>query len=141
MPKGALLHAHLDATVIASILLELALKEAALHVRIAEPLTEQNIGTLLPEFLALPVDSYNHDGSSLTSSDYVSKTWVGLARARETFDPSLGGPKGFDQWAIDAMMIRPAEAYGTHNTVNKVLSHAVRIPCVLWPKIMINGFV
>lgn len=120
MPKGALLHAHLDATVNASLLLELALKEPAIHVRVAEQLTGQNIGSLLPEFLGLPAHSYSHDGTSLTSSDYIPNTWVGINRARETFDPSLGGPEGFDQWVIGAMMIHPAEAYGTHNTVYKV---------------------
>ncbi|KXN92283.1 Adenosine deaminase CECR1-A [Leucoagaricus sp. SymC.cos] len=120
MPKGALLHAHLDATVDASYLLELALKEPAIHVRVPEPLTAQNIGTTLPEFQPLPVESYNFESVSLTSSAYTANTWVSIARARETFDPSLGGPAGFDKWVIDAMMIRPSEAYGTHNTVYKI---------------------
>jgi adenosine deaminase CECR1 len=120
MPKGALLHAHFDATVNASYLLEMALKEHAIHVRTPEPLTAQNIGSILPEFEPLPAEFYNFADTSLTSSAYVGNTWVNIARARETFDLALGGPEGFDKWVIDAMMIRPAEAYGTHNTVNKV---------------------
>ncbi|KAF9448874.1 Metallo-dependent hydrolase [Macrolepiota fuliginosa MF-IS2] len=119
MPKGALLHAHLDATVNVSLLYELALKEQAIHVRIPEQLTAANIGSVLPEFRGLPAKSYGLDGISLTSSAYTPNTWVNIARARETFDTSLGGPEGFDKWVLDAMTIRPDEAYGTHNTVYK----------------------
>lgn len=121
MPKGALLHAHFDATVDASFLLKLALKEPAIHVRVPEPLTVQNIGTILPEFQPLTIESYDlDDASSLTSSAYIPNTWVNIAKAKENFDITLGGPEGFNKWVIDSMMIRPAEAYGTHNTVYKV---------------------
>ncbi|KAG6862093.1 hypothetical protein C0995_007223 [Termitomyces sp. Mi166 len=54
MPKGALLHCHLDATVNAAVLLKLALKQPALHVRVPKQLTAATIGSLLPTFKALP---------------------------------------------------------------------------------------
>lgn len=91
-----------------------------MHVRIPERLTAQNIDSTLPEFSALPIESHNLQGPGLTSPDYNPNTWINIARVRETFDLRLGGPEGFDKWAIDAMMIRPDEAYGTHNTVSKV---------------------
>lgn len=120
MPKGALLHAHFDGTVNTSFLLKLALEQPAIHVRVPEPLTAQNISSILPEFQPLPAQSFNLQGPSLTSSDYTTNTWVNIATAREQFDKSLGGPEGFDKWVIDSMMISPAEAYGTHNTVYKI---------------------
>ena len=43
--------------------------------------------------------------------------------ARETFSPELGGPEGFDKWYVGATTINPAEAYGTHKTVTKVIHH------------------
>jgi adenosine deaminase CECR1 len=118
MPKGALLHSHFDATVDVSFLLEIALKEPAMHVRVAEPLTAQTIGSILPQFSALPAEFHNFQGPNLTSENYTPNTWVNIAKAREMF--ALGGPQGFDKWVIGAMMIRPAEAYGTHNTITKV---------------------
>lgn len=120
MPKGALLHSHFDATVDTSFLLKIALKEPAMHVRVIQPLTTKNIGSILPEFSARPAEFHNFEGPSLTSENYRPNIWLNIAKAREMF--GLGGPEAFDKWVINAMMIQPAEAYGTHNTVDKVPS-------------------
>ncbi|KAF8891209.1 hypothetical protein BD779DRAFT_1670856 [Infundibulicybe gibba] len=122
MPKGALLHSHLDATVNAEFLLKLALAQPALHVRVTQPLSPGNLRgsmAVLPEFRALPQESFS-DASSLTDHDYVPGTWVSMQRARGTFDPNLGGPEGFDKWTVGSMTIHPLEAYGTHNTISKI---------------------
>ena len=116
MPKGALLHAHLDATVNPEILLKLALQYPAFHVRVHEPLSISNLSTNLPEFRALPPDHVS-DFSSLTEASYPLGSWVQLHKARDSF--ALGGQEGFDKWVISALTINPAEAYGTHNTVTK----------------------
>lgn len=121
MPKGALLHAHLDATVNATFLLELALKQPALHVRVSQQLTSLNKTSTLPQFRALTPNKFS-DVPSLTDAAYVPDTWVSLHNARNSFDSSFGGPEGFDEWVIGAMMINPTEAYNTHNTVKKVSS-------------------
>ncbi|KAJ6497069.1 hypothetical protein C8R47DRAFT_1184390 [Mycena vitilis] len=116
MPKGALLHAHLDATVNAEFVLKLALNYPQLHVRTAttiQPLSALTISEILPEFKALPKELYPDSEVALSDSSYTPGTWVSLIKARETFDPALGGPEGFDRWVI-------AEAYQTHNTVNKI---------------------
>lgn len=118
MPKGSLLHAHLDAVVDAAFLLKLALAQPAIHVRTSTALTAESIKNVLPEFRGLPSSEFT-DVKSLTNN-YVSGTWVDIRRARESFDPALGGPSGFDSWVIGALTINPSEAYGTHNTVLKV---------------------
>jgi len=118
MPKGALLHAHLDATVNPEILLKLALQYPIFHVRVHEPLISSNLSTNLPEFRALPQDQFS-ELCSLTDASYPLGSWVALHRARDSFSPHLGGQEGFDKWVIGAMTINPAEAYGTHNTVAK----------------------
>ena len=120
MPKGALLHAHLDATVDAAYLLELALRQPALHVRVPRAVNASNLSSTLPEFRPLPRNQFS-DWSSLTDAAYEPGTWVALKQAREKFDLNLGGPEGFDRWVIGAMVINPKEAYETHNTVTKVL--------------------
>lgn len=119
MPKGALLHAHLDATVNASFLLDLALKQPAMHIKVPQIINASNLQTTLPTFRGLP-QGFADAVSSLTGSSYAPETWVTIQNARENFDPSLGGPEGFDRWVIGTMMINPAEAYGTHNTITKV---------------------
>ncbi|KAF9051221.1 Metallo-dependent hydrolase [Hymenopellis radicata] len=120
MPKGALLHAHLDATVDASFLLNLGLQEPAIHVRVPRVLNAATLDSTLPEFLALPPASFNKHPVSLTDAEYSPQTWVPIQYARSSFDASLGGPEAFDEWVVRSMTINPAEAYGTHNTVTKI---------------------
>ncbi|EJF66293.1 Metallo-dependent hydrolase [Dichomitus squalens] len=119
MPKGGLLHAHLDATVNARMLLRLAFKYPAYHVRTNVRLTRETISTTLPEFRPLKESQWT-TLTSLTDDAYTPGSWVPLASARETFDPSLGGPDGFDDWVIAALTINPTEAYHTHNTTDKI---------------------
>ena len=119
MPKGGLLHLHPDASVAAPVLLQIALKHPAVHVRANVRLTTETLADAVPEFRGLPPDEWT-TGTSITSEDYELGTWVPLARARETFDAALGGPEGFDRWACAAMTISPREAYGTYDTTDKV---------------------
>ena len=109
MPKGALLHAHLDATVNADFLLKIALKQPALHVCVSEPLSAQNLSIVLPQFKALPEEMFTESSMALTDSTYLPNTWVPLNKARETFDQALGGPKAFEEGVIGAMTINPTE--------------------------------
>ncbi|KAN0077187.1 hypothetical protein V8E55_011042 [Tylopilus felleus] len=106
MPKGALLHVHQYATVEASFLLKLALEQPAIHIRV-------------PNVIDSSKEQYMHS-RGITDAAYIPNTWVDMHTARETFDPSLGGTEGFDQWIISAFVINPSEAYGTHNTPIKI---------------------
>lgn len=117
MPKGALLHAHLDATVDNEYLWELALKEPSLHVRTSCVITTSNSTTTVPDFRAFK-EAQLSQNASVTDPDYPADCWIPLHQARRSF--SLGGPNGFDKWVLGAMTINPAEAYGTHNSVTKV---------------------
>lgn len=121
MPKGALLHSHLDATVNARVLLNIAIKHPAIHVRTSIRLTGETINTVLPEFRPLPQDEWTSLGN-LTDSVYEPGQWVPLLNARSAFDSGLGGTAGFDEWAVRALTINPTEAYHTHNTTAKVRS-------------------
>jgi adenosine deaminase CECR1 len=118
MPKGSLLHVHLDATVDVSLLLQLALEYPAIHVRSTAPLTTGQPTGLqyLPEFHPLPVSEYGKS-FDIASPDYIPNTWIPLKEARQAC--SLGTAV-FDQWVVGAMTINPEEAYKTHNTVTKV---------------------
>ncbi|THH06492.1 hypothetical protein EW145_g4051 [Phellinidium pouzarii] len=121
MPKGGLLHAHLDAMVDVDFLLKLTVAQPAIHIRVPVALTPENIKSVLPEFRGLPANEFTTTSAqSLTASDYVPQTWVNYKRARETFSDELGGPEGFDAWITGTLTINPNEAYGTHNSVLKI---------------------
>lgn len=124
MPKGGLLHAHLDATVNSKVLLELALQQPAMHVRVDRPINVDNIKSILPQFLPLPKAQFSAL-LSITDGSYTPGLWVSMRNARASFDPLLGGPEGFDSWVIDSMTINPTEAYGTHNNAWKVNSNLI----------------
>jgi adenosine deaminase CECR1 len=109
MPKGALLHAHLDATVNAEFVLKLALEQPALHVRTAEPISAVTLSGILPEFRALPKELFTNSEITLTDPSYIPGTWVSVKKARDTFDSALGGPEAFDKWVVGAMTINPSE--------------------------------
>ncbi|KAI9458273.1 hypothetical protein F5148DRAFT_330562 [Russula earlei] len=117
MPKGALLHIHLEATVDKKYLLKLALREPSLHVRTACVVTPGNLTTVLPEFRPFE-EAQSSQCTSVTNAEYPANAWLPLYKARASF--ALGGPEGFDRWVLRAMSIDPAEVYDTHNNVPKI---------------------
>ncbi|KAI9571443.1 hypothetical protein HD554DRAFT_2076160 [Boletus coccyginus] len=119
MPKGALLHVHQDARVEAAFLLKLALQQPAIHIRCPNVIDDSTIAATLPDIRPIPKEQYTNS-CGITDAAYVPNTWVEMRSARETFDPSLGGPEGFDKWIVSTFVINPSEAYGSHNTPNKI---------------------
>ncbi|KAG8679684.1 hypothetical protein FRC08_016806, partial [Ceratobasidium sp. 394] len=121
MPKGGLLHAHLDAMCDASYLLQLALEYPRIHISTASSL---NASTPFPLPSLLPLSDtlaqQNANASLLTSPAYVPGSWVGLQRAREGFPAELGGTNGFDQWIVNSLRINSEEAYVKYNTTTKI---------------------
>ncbi|PVG02591.1 adenosine deaminase-related growth [Serendipita vermifera] len=120
MPKGALLHAHLEATVDAETLLKTALDYPNICIRASEVITADNIGTLLPDFKPLPANSTYDASCIITSPDYQPYTYVTAKKVRDQWPQKLGGPRGFDEWVVKSMTINPNEAYNTHNTTVKI---------------------
>lgn len=126
MPKAALLHVHMEATVSAARLLELALEHPAMHIRLTAPVEDKN--DTLPIEIRPVFDTEHCTATDITSREYKTGTWIPLTKARNTYP--LGAQK-FDELIIAAMTINPTEAYGTHNTVAKVdrLSDSVSSYC------------
>ncbi|QRV92114.1 AMP deaminase [Ceratobasidium sp. AG-Ba] len=119
MPKGALLHGHMDAMYDAKFLYGLALQYPNMHIRVSSHITSDSpfpppyFEALSPELTAIYANT-----PSLTASNYNPGTWISLNRAREEF--GLGGPEEFDKWVVGAMMIDPGEAYAEYNTSAKI---------------------
>ncbi|KAG9019560.1 hypothetical protein FRB90_000468 [Tulasnella sp. 427] len=120
LPKGALLHVHMDATCDAEFLLRVALEERQMHVRVSARITAQTIASTGPEFHAMPVDFKAAPYQSITSPGYEANAWINMKQARQNFSTELGGPEGFDNWVLAAMRLDPEEAYVKYNTSKKV---------------------
>jgi adenosine deaminase CECR1 len=121
MPKGALLHAHLEATVDVNFLLNRILEQNVLYVRASAPLTTLSpTPNALPEFSPFPGSAVRLSAVQCLTDPSYDGGWIPVRIARETFSPELGGPVGFDKWYVATTTINPAEAYGTHKTVEKV---------------------
>ena len=123
MPKGALLHAHLEAIVDVSFLLERVLEQDLVYVRAPAPLVALSpTANVLPEltpFSKSEVELSPVQSQSVTDPFYDGG-WIPVNVAREAFSKELGGPEGFDRWFVSSTTINPAEAYGTHKTVDEV---------------------
>lgn len=120
MPKGALLHAHLEATVDAAAVLNMALEHPNICIRSPSVITTDNYMSILPDFQPLTTSAAHTSSPSITSPDYTPDTYVSAQKVRAEWPMALGGPSGFDSWVVKAMTINPEEAYGTHNTTVKV---------------------
>lgn len=116
MPKGGLLHVHLDAAVNVEVLMRLVEQHPVFYVSVDEVLAEGTLSSTLPRFEVLPEGTRCQ--ASLTDESYILGSWVPYLYARETF--SLGGPKGFDTWVKASMTINPQEAYTTYNSSLKI---------------------
>ena len=127
MPKGALLHAHLDATVDVNFLLNRILEQEALYVRASAPLTTLSpAANVLPDFSPFAKSEVKLSPIQSVTDPSYDGGWIPVKVAREAFSPGLGGPEGFDKWFVASTTINPAEAYGTHKTVTKVNTVAHR---------------
>jgi adenosine deaminase CECR1 len=114
MPKGALLHVHLDLTVNGNTLLALALQQTSIHICASARVTPGSIKSVEIEFRPLP-SSFVPQCISLCLPTYKAGEWIPLRRAREQFDAGLGGTQGFDRWVASCLTINPSDAYVTHN--------------------------
>ncbi|CAE6361837.1 unnamed protein product [Rhizoctonia solani] len=121
MPKGGLLHVHMDAMCDASYLLKLALEYPIMHVQTTGPLNSSSPYPL-PMFKPLTQEELNQATNNAlpTSQEYIPGSWVAVQRAREGFPNELGGQEGFDKWVIGALSISAEETYQQLNTSTKI---------------------
>ncbi|CAE6421596.1 unnamed protein product [Rhizoctonia solani] len=119
MPKGSLLHLHMEGMGDAKFLLQTALEYPQIHIRIHSAITSDS-PLPLPQFRPLTLDMCAKYANvpSLTSLEYVPGSWVPLHKARSEF--AYGGPEAFDKWVVGTMTINPKEAYVECNTSTKI---------------------
>lgn len=116
MPKGALLHAHLDAMVDFTFLIDLLLKEPGMHIMADQPLTS-------PAALAGAKIAFRFRKTALTEGDiwaggYQPDTLILLTQAADAFPE--GGRDGFFKWLYSRCSLSRTDAVAQHHGVDEI---------------------
>ncbi|KAI1465995.1 Metallo-dependent hydrolase [Daldinia caldariorum] len=116
MPKGALLHAHMDAMVDFDFLFRVLLATPGIHLAADRPLTtdeEREDAKLTFRFFRQPRTEGN-----LWSPDYKPDTFVLLTQAADAFPD--GGKDGFLKWLYGRCTISRTDAVSQHHGVDHI---------------------
>lgn len=111
MPKGGLLHAHLDAMVDLESLIDLTLKTPGMHISASEPLTSEN--ALNNADVSVRFRKPTPEKPSIWTSEYQAKTYVPLVAAADSFTP--GGRLGFISWLKSRCVLSPLDGIEQHH--------------------------
>ncbi|KAI5821426.1 hypothetical protein BZA77DRAFT_299537 [Pyronema omphalodes] len=117
-PKGALLHAHLEAMVDMDWLLDHCLATKGMHMFSDRPLTTENLETADVQFTFRP-ETVNSAASIYTNA-YEPSSLVPVNVAADTF-PSSGSPQdAFRAWFKSRTTITPDESMKHHEGINLI---------------------
>ncbi|KAI9820142.1 MAG: hypothetical protein M1832_003849 [Thelocarpon impressellum] len=117
MPKGALLHAHMDAMIDVDWLLEQALSTPGMHIYASEPLCSPRAMEKATVLFSYSPSSPRQE-TSIWDSDYAPSTRVLATQAAETF--LAGGRQGFVAWLRNRCTITDKESLAHHDGPNAV---------------------
>lgn len=116
MPKGALLHAHLDAMVDFEYLFEVLFATPGIHLSADQPLTsdkEREAAKLSFRFFKQP-----RTESNVWNPDYKSGTFILLTQVADAFPE--GGKAGFLKWLYGRCTISRTDAVSQHHGVDHI---------------------
>ncbi|KAK8050629.1 adenosine deaminase-related growth factor [Apiospora phragmitis] len=116
MPKGSLLHAHIDAMVDFKFLLGVLMKEPGMHISADAPLTSPKAlenATLLFRFFKT-----ERTQDSLWSEDYTPGTFIRITQAADAYPD--GGREGFLKWLHSRCTLSRTDAVAQHHGVDEI---------------------
>lgn len=116
MPKGSLLHAHIDAMVDFKFLLDALMREPGMHISADAPLTSPKAlenATLLFRFF-----KQERTQDSLWSPDYTPGTFVRITQAADAYPD--GGREGFLRWMHSRCTLSRTDAVAQHHGVDEI---------------------
>ena len=118
MPKGALLHAHFEAMVEATWLIDQALDTDGMAIVASEPLDNEpalDRATISFRFVG-PPSKWSNYGSNcpLWTNTYKPNTPIPALAAASSFPYSTRGRPAFTQWLLTRSTIMPSEAFSHH---------------------------
>ncbi|KAH8701644.1 putative CECR1 family adenosine deaminase [Talaromyces proteolyticus] len=117
MPKGSLLHAHLDAMFDLDFLIDQAFETPGIHMSAPAPLLTKQDFEIAPfsfQYSSTPSD----DKESIWAKEYQASSLINIQGAAATF-PN-GGEDGFRKWLKGRMMLSAEHSYYHHHGVNAI---------------------
>ncbi|KAL2002792.1 hypothetical protein VTN02DRAFT_5894 [Thermoascus thermophilus] len=120
MPKGALLHTHMEAMFNLDYLIDVALSTPGIHMTAPQPLvTEKELETapLSFQYSSTPPAESEHRPSIWTAK-YEPDTLIHIQKAASTFP--RGGEAGFRTWLKGRCMIHPEHSYNHQHGVDAI---------------------
>ncbi|KAJ5941992.1 hypothetical protein N7516_002160 [Penicillium verrucosum] len=122
MPKGSLLHAHMDAMFDIDFLIGLAFSTPGIHMLAPKPLITVKDYEEAPVFFqysSQPVEA-SEDKPSIWSETYEASSLISIQKAASSF-PN-GGEKGFREWLNTRCVLMPEHSYHHHHGVDAIWS-------------------
>ncbi|RHZ65834.1 putative CECR1 family adenosine deaminase [Aspergillus thermomutatus] len=120
MPKGSLLHAHMDAMFDIDFLIEQAFSTPGIHMAAPQPLTTAKDFEEAPfyfQFSSRPLEE-SEDKPTMWTSSYESSTLISLQKAASSFPK--GGDAGFREWLKSRCILGPEHSYYHHHGVDAI---------------------
>ncbi|DAA76609.1 TPA_exp: Uncharacterized protein A8136_7286 [Trichophyton benhamiae CBS 112371] len=116
MPKGALLHGHLEAMVDLDVLVNQVLSLPGIHMASERPLIGENLllSPLRFQYFSKPQNVGSESGAGgIWSSTYKPQLFIPVKEAAETFPD--GGAKGFSDWLKGRCTIEKETSLSHHH--------------------------
>ncbi|CAG8357282.1 unnamed protein product [Penicillium salamii] len=123
MPKGSLLHAHMDAMFDIEFLVDLAFSTPGIHILAPKPLLTDVDYEWAPvsfQYSSQPLEA-SEDKPSIWSETYEASSLVPIQKAASSFPK--GGEKGFREWLSSRCVLLPEHSYHHYHGVDAIWSH------------------
>jgi adenosine deaminase CECR1 len=123
MPKGSLLHAHMDAMFDIGFLIDLAFSTPGIHISAPKALVTETDWEWAPvsfRYSSQPLEA-SEDKSSIWTEKYEGSSLISIQKAASSFPK--GGEKGFREWLFNRCVLLPEHAYNHHHGVDAIWSH------------------
>lgn len=127
MPKGCLLHAHMDAMVNIEWLVDQNLQEKGMHILAEAPLTVEKRSAMsgrtaapafeIRYFSESDMAKVNNKGISIWKSNYIANTPISIREAQRTFPDD---DTTFKKWLVSRCRIDPEESLQHHHGVDAI---------------------
>ncbi|KAJ9664045.1 hypothetical protein H2198_000548 [Neophaeococcomyces mojaviensis] len=127
MPKGALLHAHMDAMFDIEWLVDENLREKGIHILAEAPLTVQKRGEMtdrlvspifkLRYYAEADLAKINNKGMNIWNSNYVPNTPIPIREAQRAFPDD---DTTFKKWLVSRCKLDPEETLWHHHGLNAI---------------------
>lgn len=123
MPKGSLLHAHMDAMFDIEFLVDQAFSTPGIHISAPKPLVTENDHEWAPvsfQYSSQPLEASN-DKPSIWSETYEASSLISIQKAASSFPKN--GEQGFREWLRNRCILLPEHSYNHYHGVDAIWSY------------------